>query len=174
MAGVSQESGVLGTVCHQAPVTPVASDLMSSPLRKRIRSPDLREALSAGLPGSKERGCGQLSSDPLGVPVSSSCFTGEKWDAWQRRAKFRPAAPHYSRRPSAPSCLKQGAIAWRGCECSGPGVDHWSALSWGRRAEKEGVHTRRGRYTLYSILDPSYKGPHHKFLCAFVTRRRCV
>lgn len=68
MAGVSQESGVLGTVCHQAPVTPIASDLMSSPLRKRIRSPDLREALSAGLPGSKERGCGQLSSDPLRDP----------------------------------------------------------------------------------------------------------
>lgn len=37
-------------------MSPTASDLMSSPLRKRIRSPDLREALSAGLPGSKVRG----------------------------------------------------------------------------------------------------------------------
>ena len=78
------------TVCHQALVSPVASDLMSSPLRKRIRSPDLREALSAGLPGSKEGGCGRQSSP---APMSFSCFSGKIRGGWQRRARVKPAVP---------------------------------------------------------------------------------
>lgn len=57
-------------ICHQALMSPIASDLMSSPLRKRIRSPDLREALSAGLPGSEKRPrAGQLGST-LCEPIS--------------------------------------------------------------------------------------------------------
>lgn len=58
-------------MCHQALMSPIASDLMSSPLRKRIRSPDLREALSAGLPGSKKRArAGQLGRAALCEPIS--------------------------------------------------------------------------------------------------------
>lgn len=69
--GGSHEAAVLGDSLPL--VSPIASDLMSSPLRKRIRSPDLRAALSAGLPGGKQRGhAGQQGG-------ARSCFTGEKW-----------------------------------------------------------------------------------------------
>jgi hypothetical protein len=63
MARVSQEAGILGDAHLQALVSPVASNLMSNPLRKRIRSPDLRAALSAGLPESKKRGCWSVGQD---------------------------------------------------------------------------------------------------------------
>lgn len=76
MPGCPKRQQSRGRVHHQALVSPVASDLMSSPLRKRIRSPDLRDALSAGLPGGEKED-----------------FTGGKWGGWQMRAKLRPAVP---------------------------------------------------------------------------------
>lgn len=123
MAWISQEAAVLGNKLW----CPVASDLMSSPLRKRIRSPDLRDALSAGLPGGKKRGhAGQQGR-------AHSCLPGEKWDRWQSRTKFRPAAcPHWTQCLCVLSCSRWEVILGQGWECSGP-VDHWSALScWGR------------------------------------------
>lgn len=111
MAWMSQEAAVLGN----KPWCPVASDLMSSPLRKRIRSPDLRDALSAGLPGGKKKGhAGQQGR-------AHSCLPGEKWDRWQSRAKFRPAAcPHWTQCLCVLSCSRWEVILGQGWERLGP------------------------------------------------------
>lgn len=61
--------------CHPALMSPITSDLMSSPLRKRIRSPDLREALSAGLPGN-EKSAGWSAGQGRTLRAH---FTGAKW-----------------------------------------------------------------------------------------------
>lgn len=70
--GVPRGSSFGGQFSAKALVSPAASDLMSSPLRKRIRSPDLRAALSAGLPGGKKRGpAGQRGG------AGRACLPGE-------------------------------------------------------------------------------------------------
>lgn len=55
-AWMTQEAAIRDNSSLPSSGVPSSSDLMSSPLRKRIRSPDLREALSAGLPGDKREG----------------------------------------------------------------------------------------------------------------------
>lgn len=80
----SQESwGCLPlSLCPQQPL-----DLMSSPLRKRIRSPDLREALSAGLLEVGREG-GQLSRDlPPGSPMLLSCLLQARERVGGRRSE---------------------------------------------------------------------------------------
>lgn len=110
MPGCPKRQQSWGTVHHQALVSPVASDLMSSPLRKRIRSPDLRDALSAGLPGGEKGG-----------------LTGGKWDGRQTRAKFRPAVPALD-----PAPLCSGLSGWsRGGRARGAGTSQPELLGQG-------------------------------------------
>lgn len=162
MPGCPKRQQPRGRVHHQALVSPVASDLMSSPLRKRIRSPDLRDALSAGLPGGEKED-----------------FTGGKWGGWQMRAKLRPAVPALD-----PAPLCSGPL-W-----AEPGVGVLGARGpvslsrWGKEAKEV------SRTVLPSTRAPArpplqtpcsapphthtHTAPRHRPPCVFVTRRKCV
>jgi hypothetical protein len=54
IVSVPRGKGLGGWFVTKSQDTPEAPNLMSNPLRKRIRSPDLREAFSAGLPGREK------------------------------------------------------------------------------------------------------------------------
>lgn len=139
MPGCPKRQQSWGTVHHQALVSPVASDLMSSPLRKRIRSPDLRDALSAGLPGGEKGG-----------------LTGGKWDGRQTRAKFRPAVPALD---PAPLCSR---LLWAepGWACSGRRDQSAGAAGarWRRRRSGEQcfpAHVPQQGPAADTVLSPS-------------------